>query len=89
MRTAIGGARLIWQGDAVRQIEIHLSDDGQRWRLASEKMQTAILQVPRALLMFLDQYLAFCGEGRYVRVTITQVSDGSPAGFNELEIYPK
>ena len=88
-RTAIGGARLIWQGDADRQLEIHVSDDGQRWRLASASMKSAILQVPRAPLMFLDQYLGFAGEGRYVRVTITRVSDGSPAAVNEFEVYPK
>jgi len=88
-RIAIAGARVIWQGDADRQIEIHLSDDGQQWRLASEKMQTATVLVPRAPLMFLDQFMAFGGEGRYVRITINKVSDGGPAGFNELEIYPK
>jgi hypothetical protein len=88
-RIAIAGARVIWQGEADRQIEIRLSDDGHNWRLAPEKMQTATVQVPRAPLMFLDQFMAFGGEGRYVRITITRISDGGPAGFNELEIYPK
>jgi hypothetical protein len=86
-RTAIGGARLIWQGDASRKIEIRISDDGQRWQLVSGKIRSAILDVPRPPLVFQDQYLVFAGEGRYLRITITAVSDGGPASLNEIEVY--
>ncbi len=88
-RMAIGGARLIWQGEATRKIEIHVSDDGQHWQVVSGKVQSAVLEVPRPPLVFQDQYLIFAGEGRYVRITIKAVSGGGPAGFNELEVYAK
>lgn len=85
----IGGLRLIWEGDANRELEIQVSDDGRDWKPVGGKIRGAILQVPRAPLMFLDQYLLFDGKGRYLRVNIKSVSDGSPAGFNEIEVYGK
>ena len=88
-RTEIVGARLIWQGETERKIEIALSDDAQQWRPVAGKIQESKLLVPRAPLMFVDQHLLFGGAGRYLRVTITHVADGAPAGFNELEVYAK
>ncbi|MFA6425054.1 MAG: discoidin domain-containing protein [Phycisphaerae bacterium] len=88
-RTEICGIRLIWQGDATRQVEVHLSDDAEHWQPVSGQVQNAILPVHRPPLIFQDQSLIFGGQGRYMRIAITQVSDGGPAGFNELEVYAK
>nr|WP_240344364.1 discoidin domain-containing protein [Paenibacillus sp. SYP-B3998] len=76
----IAGTKVNWESDKAYQYKIEVSNDNSTWSLAADRRSnTASAQVSS------DDFTAM---GRYVRITVTGLTNGAWASISEFEVRP-